>query len=87
MLDENYDLKVVDFGGCSVQSENDITSLTSYTGTQSYMAPEIRQGKVYNGKQVDLFSVGVIMFILAQARFPFQDSSTDNYYYKMIISG
>ena len=65
MLDENYTLKIVDFGGCSAQTDHDISKLTSYTGTQSYMAPEIRESKVYNGKQIDLFSVGVIMFILS----------------------
>lgn len=87
MLDGNYDLKIVDFGGCSAQKDNEISSLTSYTGTQSYMAPEIREGKVYNGTQVDLFSVGVILFILAQSRFPFQTSSTSNHYYSLLISG
>jgi serine/threonine protein kinase len=87
MLDGNYDLKIVDFGGSSAQQDHNISSLTSYTGTQSYMAPEIREGKVYCGTQVDLFSVGVILFILAQSRFPFQTSSTSNYYYGLLISG
>ena len=30
----------------------------------TYMAPEIKLGKVYRGTQVDLFSLGVILFII-----------------------
>jgi serine/threonine protein kinase len=30
----------------------------------TYMAPEIKEGKTYNGKQVDMFSTGVILFII-----------------------
>ena len=35
------------------------------------MAPEIREGKVYNGKKVDTFALGVIIFIIVQGNFPF----------------
>lgn len=64
LLDENKDLKIVDFGACSTAENHNIDCLDSYAGTKSYMAPEIREGKVYNGKQVDLFSVGVILYIM-----------------------
>jgi serine/threonine protein kinase len=30
----------------------------------TYMAPEIKEGKVYDGKQIDMFSIGVILFII-----------------------
>jgi len=30
----------------------------------TYMAPEIKEGKTYDGTQVDLFSIGVIIFII-----------------------
>jgi len=41
-----------------------IDRLKSYRGTMTYMAPEIKEGKTYNGKQVDMFSTGVILFII-----------------------
>ena len=35
------------------------------------MAPEIRKGKEYNGKEIDIFSVGVVLFSLVRGLFPF----------------
>ena len=52
----------MDFGACS--AAEDLSHLKTYAGTQSYMAPEIREGKAYDGKKVDLFSVGVILYLL-----------------------
>ena len=47
LIDENLNLKLLDFGFATNES---IEELTSYYGTQSYMAPEIKKGEVYNGK-------------------------------------
>lgn len=68
LVDENLNLKVADFG--FAKNEN-VKQLKSYKGTHTYMAPEIREAKVYNGKKVDIFSAGVILFILTQGIFPF----------------
>jgi len=38
--------------------------LKSYRGTKTYMAPEIKEQKVYDGRKVDMFSAGVILFII-----------------------
>lgn len=35
------------------------------------MAPEIKEGKIYDGQKVDMFSVGVILFIIVHGIFPF----------------
>lgn len=68
LLDDQLNLKVADFG--FAKTEN-VKKLQSYKGTQTYMAPEIRERKTYNGKKVDVFSAGVILFILTQGIFPF----------------
>jgi serine/threonine protein kinase len=51
------------------------------------MAPEIKEGKVYNGQKVDLFSFGVILFIIVQGIFPFKEAKSDEYFYNLIITG
>lgn len=53
----------------------------------TYMAPEIKEGKNYNGTQVDLFSIGVILFILVQGIFPFKEARTEEFFYSLILKG
>jgi len=61
LVDEMMNLKVADFGFATYKK---INKLQSYRGTMTYMAPEIKEGKVYDGKQIDMFSIGVILFIM-----------------------
>ena len=51
------------------------------------MAPEIKEGKTYKGSQVDLFSLGVILFIIVQGIFPFKEARKEEYFYKLILDG
>lgn len=51
------------------------------------MAPEIHENKPYMGKEVDLFAVGVILFILYAGHPPFNEATTSDPYYKMLIRG
>lgn len=84
IIDENMKLKLADFGFATDQN---IESLTSYKGTQSYMAPEIRNGDVYNGKQTDVFSMGVVLFTLVVGFFPFAKASMKDQYYNILVTG
>ena len=84
LVDDNLDLKIADFGFACYKS---IDNLKSYRGTMTYMAPEIKEGKVYNGTQVDLFSVGVILFIIVQGIFPFKDARKEEYFYNLLMTG
>ena len=53
----------------------------------TYMAPEIKEGKIYDGMQIDLFSTAVILFIIVQGIFPFREAKKDEYFYSLILSG
>ena len=61
LVDDSMNLKVADFGFATYKK---INKLQSYRGTMTYMAPEIKEGKTYDGKQIDMFSCGVILFII-----------------------
>jgi len=61
LYDEQMNIKVADFVFSTYKS---INKLKSYRGTMTYMAPEIKQGKQYDGRQADVFSAGVILFII-----------------------
>eukprot|EP00350_Pseudokeronopsis_sp_OXSARD2_P013892 CAMPEP_0170540298 /NCGR_PEP_ID=MMETSP0211-20121228/318_1 /TAXON_ID=311385 /ORGANISM="Pseudokeronopsis sp., Strain OXSARD2" /LENGTH=369 /DNA_ID=CAMNT_0010842651 /DNA_START=1360 /DNA_END=2469 /DNA_ORIENTATION=- len=68
--DENSDLKIVDFGLSKIIGPNE-TSLDPF-GTLSYVAPEVLLQKPY-GKEVDLWSLGVIIYLLLSRVLPFDD--------------
>jgi len=48
------------------------------------MAPELVLSKPYNGKVVDLFAHGIILFLLYSAHPPFTVASRNEKYYKLI---
>ena len=84
LVDESMNLKVADFGFATYKK---INKLNSYRGTMTYMAPEIKEGKTYDGRQIDVFSTGVILFIIVQGIFPFKEAKKDEYFYNLILQG
>jgi serine/threonine protein kinase len=84
LVDDNMDLKVADFGFATFRK---VHSLKSYRGTMTYMAPEIKEGKTYDGMQIDMFSTGVILFIIVQGIFPFKEAKKDEYFYNLLLKG
>ena len=62
LLDDNYNLKIADFGYATLFKENkQKILLSSICGTRGYLAPELIKGERYT-HMVDLFAVGIIMF-------------------------
>ena len=68
--DNDSDLKIVDFGLSKIIGPNE-SSLDPF-GTLSYVAPEVLLQKPY-GKEVDLWSLGVISYLLLSRVLPFDD--------------
>ncbi|CAN4092124.1 unnamed protein product [Withania somnifera] len=84
LLDENWDLKVTDFGLSAVNDQ--IRSdgfLHTLCGTPAYVAPEILEKKGYNGSKVDIWSCGIILFVLNAGYLPFTDSNLMAMYRKI----
>jgi len=84
MLDEEYNVKVADFGLATEVSGNnsDTGFLTMKAGTKGYMAPEIAEkNSEYRGYQADLFALGVILFVLHSGERPFDVADKDDFYY------
>jgi serine/threonine-protein kinase SRK2 len=73
-------LKVADFGYAAQGTDQ----LRSYRGTFTYMAPEIKEGRVYNGKKADLFSAAVVLFILVRGIFPFKEARKEEFFYSLL---
>ena len=45
------------------------------------------KGAVYNGKESDVFSAGVVLFALAKGTFPFNQADENDEFYKLIRAG
>lgn len=67
---DDTDLKIVDFGLSKIIGPNE-SSLDPF-GTLSYVAPEVLLQKPY-GKEVDLWSLGIIIYLLLSRVLPFDD--------------
>ncbi|THG16018.1 CBL-interacting serine/threonine-protein kinase 5-like [Camellia sinensis] len=84
LLDENGDLKVSDFGLSALPEQlwND-GLLHTQCGTPAYVAPEILRKKGYDGAKADLWSCGVILYVLLAGFLPFQDENVMKMYRKV----
>ena len=88
LFDDNFNLKIADFGFATLLEGNDGSGkLNTFMGTESYMAPELHLGKEYSGVAVDLFACGIILFILVSGFPPFPRADPRNPWYKLIYSG
>ncbi|KXS10155.1 Pkinase-domain-containing protein [Gonapodya prolifera JEL478] len=86
---EDSSIVIVDFGVaklvCDAESEGNRFCKT-FTGSPAYMAPEVIDRKKY-GKPVDVWSVGVIAFVLLSGRSPWGERIGVNEIYRKIAEG
>lgn len=76
LLDENWNLKVSDFGLSAVTEQVRPDGLLhTLCGTPAYVAPEILAKKGYEGAKVDIWSCGIILFVLNSGYLPFNDQN------------
>lgn len=77
LLSRRFNAKIADFGfsrWCVDESGRRILSET-YCGSAAYTSPEIVCGVPYNPKLADVWSLGVILYIMLNGRMPFNDES------------
>lgn len=84
LIDENGVLKVSDFGLSALsESKRQDGLLHTTCGTPAYVAPEVISRKGYDGVKADIWSCGVILFVLLAGHLPFQDSNLMEMYRKI----
>jgi serine/threonine protein kinase len=85
LLDSNYVLKIADFGfAAPVEGRDKSGYLYTKLGTMNYMAPEIHLKQAYMGKQVDLFSSAIILFIMVAQHPPFTSAQSNDPFYQCL---
>lgn len=84
LLDENGNLNVSDFGlSAFAESKHQDGLLHTICGTPAYVPPEIIQRKGYDGAKADIWSCGVILYVLLAGFPPFYDSNLIGMYNKI----
>lgn len=82
LLTSNFNVKLADFGFARYVIDNRGKRVLSdtYCGSLSYAAPEILRASPYNPKIADLWSLGVILYILLNKSMPFDDTDIKRLY-------
>lgn len=86
LLDANDTLKISDFGLSNLQrggADGQGTLLQTVCGTPNYVAPEVLKERGYNGITADVWSCGVVLFVMLAGFLPFDDPNMNALFNKI----
>ncbi|KAF8406935.1 hypothetical protein HHK36_006056 [Tetracentron sinense] len=86
LLDSQGDLKISDFG-LSALSQKGVGLLRTTCGTPNYVAPEVLSHQGYDGSAADVWSCGVILYVLMAGYLPFDEIDLPTLYRRIRIKG
>lgn len=73
LLDQNGNVKIADFGLSNFLKDGEF--LKTSCGSPNYAAPEVISGNKYCGPEVDVWSLGVVLYALLAGFLPFDEGS------------
>ncbi|CAI5745125.1 unnamed protein product [Peronospora destructor] len=84
LLDENFALKIADFGlsGLRERANGAVMELYTQCGTGGYMSPEVLSCLPYEGEPADVWSAGVVLFIMLAGFPPFQIATIQDWWFR-----
>jgi 5'-AMP-activated protein kinase catalytic alpha subunit len=86
LLNYKKDIKIIDFGLSNRYDRDTDELLHSSCGSPCYAAPEMIKGLDYHGINTDIWSSGIILYLMLCKKFPFNDKNNSKLYQK-ILSG
>ncbi|XP_073737443.1 maternal embryonic leucine zipper kinase isoform X6 [Callorhinus ursinus] len=85
LFDEYHKVKLIDFGLCAKPKGNKDYHLQTCCGSLAYAAPELIQGKSYLGSEADVWSMGILLYVLMCGFLPFDDDNVMALYKKIML--
>jgi len=73
LINQDNKCQIADFGFARKMEEDSISS--TFCGSAAYAAPELLKGKMYSSFASDVWSLGVIFYVMLTHRMPFRDNS------------
>ncbi|KAF2706541.1 serine/threonine protein kinase-like protein Kin1 [Pleomassaria siparia CBS 279.74] len=73
LISKTGDIKIIDFGLSNLFSPRNL--LKTFCGSLYFAAPELLQAKQYTGPEVDVWSFGIVLYVLVCGKVPFDDQS------------
>ena len=73
LLDHDLNIKIADFGVCRQTSDDD-NLVSTRCGTLYYVSPEIIKGIPYDGTKADIWSLGIVLYIMSVGSLPWTSS-------------
>ena len=73
LISHSGNIKIIDFGLSNLYNPSD--RLSTFCGSLYFAAPELLNAKVYTGTEVDVWSFGVVLYVLVCGKVPFDDQS------------
>ena len=88
LVGNNFELKLIDFGFSQKLNKNNNNIIYNTEGSNRYSSPEIRKANIsgYDGIKSDIFSLGVLLFVITLGRFPFYECGYTDKKYRLIMT-
>jgi serine/threonine protein kinase len=85
LLDKDYNIKITDFGLANMCEEGH--TLRTACGTPYYIAPEVCLGQAYHGSETDIWSCGIIFYMLLTRKMPYENTQNIAQLCQQIVHG
>lgn len=85
LVDKGSQLKLCDFGLSNFLRDGEF--LKTSCGSPNYAAPELISGEKYCGPEVDVWSMGIVLYAIVSGSLPFDESNIPNLFSKIKSKG